>query len=189
MSRRVTSVALLGTVVALFFANSAVAGPGTHGGDRLLAMKRLSPVEKAQYSSSGSGNGVGSNDCWDLYQTNCPAPRETHPIQDLDRHSGNPGGPNPVYGGGGPAAGLNSGGAHLYPGGAPALHDFGGAGAGFHGLGTGGVPATPGFMADAPAFHSFGGAEGFHGFGGGQGFHGGVGGAFSVGGHGGIGHR
>jgi hypothetical protein len=187
MTRKIFPVAL--GITLLLFAGEAEAGPGDYAGNGLWSLLRFPPVERAQYSSSGSGNAVGSDsNCWDLYQTNCPAPHETNPIQDLARHSWQPVAPNHVYGGGAPAAGLSSGGAHVYPGGVPALHDFGGAGAGLHGLGSGGVPASPGFTADAPAFHAFGGAEGFHGFGGGAGFHGG-GGAFSVGGHGGIGHR
>ena len=122
------------------------------------SLQRLSPVERTQYSSSGQR---GSSNCWDLYQTNCPVPHETNPIQDLAGHSGYPGAPNHLYGGGAPSAGLSSGGAHVYPGGVPALHDFGGAGAGLHGLGSGGVPASPGFTADAPAFHGLEGLRVF----------------------------
>jgi hypothetical protein len=165
MTRKTLPVAL--GITLLLFASEADAGPGDYVGKGLSSLERLSPVERTQYSSSGSGNASGSSDCWDLYQTNCPLPHETNPIQDLAGHSGYPGAPNHVYRGGAPAAGLSSGSAHVYPG---------------------GVPASPGFTADAPAFHAFGGAGGFHGFGGGAGFHGG-GGAFSVGGHGGIGHR
>ena len=189
MTKNIFPVILLSSAIVMLFANAAGAGPGSYAGDSLLTVRHLLPVETAQYSASGSGNAVGSDsNCWDLYQTNCPAPHEINPIQDLAGRSGYPGAPNHVYGSGAPAAGLSSGGAHVYPGGVPALHDFGGADAGLHGLGSAGVPASPGFTADAPAFHAFGGAEGFHGFGGGAGFHGG-GGAFSVGGHGGIGHR
>lgn len=75
-------------------------------------------------------------------------------------------------------------------GGVPAFHDDYGAGAGFHGLGSAGVRASsPGFMADAPAFHGFGAGQGSRGFGGEGDFHGAAGGAFSFGGRGGIGHR
>jgi hypothetical protein len=183
MTRKAAPVAL--GITLLLFASEAKAGPGDYVGNGLWSLQRLSRVERTQYSSFASG----SSNCWDLYQTNCPVPHETNPIQDLAGQSGYPGAPKHLYGGGAPAAGLSSGGAHVYPGGVPALHDFGGAGAGLHGLGTGGVPASPGFTADAPAFHEFGGAEGFHGFGGEAGFHSGRGGAFSVGGHGGVGHR
>jgi hypothetical protein len=186
MTRKIFPVAL--GITLLLFASEAQAGMGDYAGNGFWSLLRLSPVERAQYSSSGSGNAGSDSNCWDLYQTNCPAPHEINPIQDLAGRSGYPGAPNHVYGSGAPAAGLSSGGAHVYPGGVPALHDFSGAGAGLHGLGSAGVPASPGFTADAPAFHAFGGAEGFHGFGGGAGFHGGRG-AFSVGGHGGVGHR
>lgn len=186
MTRKTLPVALGFTL--LLFASGAQAGAGDYAGNGLGSSQRLSPVERTQYSSSGSGNPGDDSDCWDLYQTDCPIPHETNPIQDLAGRAGYPGALNRVYRGGAPAAGLSSGGAHVYPGGVPALHDFSGAGAGLHGLGSAGVPASPGFMADAPAFHGFEGAEGFHGFGGGSGFRGG-GGAFSFGGHGGIGHR
>jgi hypothetical protein len=187
MTRKAVPVAL--GITLLLFASGAEAGPGDYVGKGPWSLQRLLPVERTQYSSSGNGNASGSSDCWDLYQTNCPAPRETNPLQDVAGHSGYPVVPKHIYGGGAPAAGLSLGGAHVNPGGVPAFHDFGGAGAGLRGLGSAGVPASPGFTADAPAFHAFGGAEGFHGFGGGAGFHGGGVGAFSSGGHGGIGHR
>jgi hypothetical protein len=185
MTRKTLPVAL--GVTLLLFASGAEAGPDDYVGNGLSSLQRLLPVERIQYFPYG-----GDSDCWDLYQTNCPAPRYANPIQDLAGRSSYPGAPNHPYRGA-PSARLSSGGAPVLPsrqeGGPSAFHDFGGAGGGFHGLGSGGVPTSPGFMANAPAFHGFGGGEGFHGFGGGAGFHGGGGGAFSPGGHAGIGHR
>jgi hypothetical protein len=210
MTRRGLPFGLSVNVVLLFLTNVSVAGPGNYAADGLLTVKHLSPVERTQYYSFGNNDycwyddgwqGPGWYLCGDDWSNGFGwggpygwngwgggAWIRRHGSHGIDVWHQGP--PNHVYGGGAPAHGLSSG---LYPGrhdgGPAALHDFGGAGAGFHGLGPGDVPATPGFLADAPAFHGFGGAEGFHGFGGAGGFHGGGGGAFSSGGHGGGGHR
>jgi hypothetical protein len=182
-------IALLSGVILSLFSNGAHAGLDDFAGNGLWSLQDLSPLERAQYSSSGDSF-VGDNDCWDLYQTNCPIPHNTNPIQDLDGNSRYPDAANHYRGA--PQARLRPGGAPMSFGlqgaGVPAYRNFGGAGAGFHGVGSTGVPASSRFMGYAPAFHSFGGGGGFHGFGRAGDFHGG-GGAFSLGGHGGIGHR
>jgi hypothetical protein len=181
-------IALLSGVILSLFSNGAHAGLDDFAGNGLWSLQGLFPLERAQYSSSGDS--FGDNDCWDLYQTNCPTPHNTNPIRDLDGDSRYPDAANHYRGA--PQARLRPGGAPmslgLQDGGVPAYRKFGGAGAGFHGLGSIGVPASSRFMGYAPAFHSFGGGGGFHSFGRAGDFHGG-GGAFSLGGHGGIGHR
>ena len=211
MTTNIGHVALLLGVIFSPFANGAQADPGDFAGNRLWLLQRLSPVERAQYASGNYFD--GNENCWDLYQTNCPTPHDTNPIQDLhDGYSWYPAAANHYRGApearlrpgrattsfglqgrgvpalddfGGASAGFHS----LHSSGLPAVHNFGGAGGGFHGLRSSGLPASAGFMGYAPAFHGFGGGQGYDGFGGAGGFHGGGGGAFSLGGHGGIGHR
>src|SRR5271166_2908241 len=166
MTKNSSHVALLPGVILFLFANGAQAGLQEFAGIPLWSLQRLSALEEAQYSSPGDSF-VGGDNCWDLYQTDCPTPHNTNPIQDLDGNSRYHGPANHYRGA--PQARLRPGGAPvslgLQGGGVPALHNFGGAGAGFHGLGSSGVPASSRFMGYAPAFHSFGGGEGFHGFG------------------------
>src|SRR5271169_2743624 len=75
-------VALLLGVIFSLLANGAQADPGDFAGNGLWSLQRLSPFDRAQYAS---GNYLdGNENCWDLYQTNCPTPHDTNPIQDLD---------------------------------------------------------------------------------------------------------
>jgi hypothetical protein len=209
MTKNSFPVALLSSVIVILFANAAGASPGSYAGDSLFTVRYLSSVERTQYYSFGNndycwyddgwqgpgwyscgdewGNGFGWGGPygWNGWGGGCRM--RQHGSHGIGVWRQGP--PNHAYGGVGHAAALNPGpypGSH--DGGAAVSHDIGGPGAGFHGLGSGDVPAGPRFLADAPAFHGVGGAEGFHGFGGGGGFRGG-GGAFSSGGHGGGGHR
>jgi hypothetical protein len=181
-------IALLLGVILSLFSNGAHAALDDFAGNGLWSLQSLFPLERAQYSSFGDS--FGDNDCWDLYQTNCPTPHNTNPIRDLDGDSRYLGAANHYRGA--PQARLRPGSAPmslgLQDGGVPAYRKFGGVGEGFHGLGSTGVPASSRFVGYAPAFYSFGGGGGFHGFGRAGDFHGGSG-AFSLGGHGGIGHR
>ena len=190
MTKNSGHVALLPGVILFLFANGSQAGLQDFAGIPLWTLQRLSAVEEAQYSSPGDSF-VGGDNCWDLYQTDCPTPHNTNPIQDLDGNSRYSGAANHYRGA--PQA-------RLRPGGAPcplasraaAFRPFTTLAApaqAFHRLGSSGVPASSRFTGYAPAFHSFGGGEGFHGFGRAGDFHGGGGGAFSLAGHGGIGHR